>query len=460
MTRFRYGDVCMHSIDKILKMVKDEGIMVIRFEWVGNDLLLRAKASHVDFLKGHLETGIGLTKGMQSFNALDHLVFEGAYGPESSEFRIFPDLDTFALVPYAPKNARLLCELYETDMKPSMCDARYLLRRMIERAEKMGFAPMVACETEFYVFQKNGDKIDPYFIEKYGTTRGFDLANDLIQKWIDSLTKMNVKVERIIKEYGHSQLEVTLRYTGALKAADDMVTLRDVARGVAANQGLIASFIPKPSHTLPGSGMHLHISLWDGKKNLFVDAKDKRGLGLSKIAYFFIGGIMKHMKALCPLGAPLPNSYKRLLLGSWAPSHIFYGWDNRAAAIRIPSVLAGNASATRIEYRLPDPAANPYIAIGSTIAAGLDGVKNEIDPGEPVNRDPMKLSRSELEELGLEPLPRTLGEAISEMKKDTVLRDLLGSIFFDEYVKVRESEWKAFREYVTEWEVKNYLESF
>jgi len=446
----------MPSSEEIIDIVKREEITTIRFIYLGNDGIIRAKASHADFLKSHMEEGIGLTKAMQSFNALDQLV-SGGFGPHSSEFRIIPQLETFAITPYAPKNARFIGELCNLDLKPSDTDARYFLRRVIRQAEEEGFKPMAACEAEYYLFKRKDGEIVPQNREKCFASHGYDLANEIIQEWMDSLLKMNVKVERMIKEYGPAQYEMAMRYADALKAADDMVTLKEVAKGVATRHGLSTTFMPKPFPRLAGCGLHLHMSLWDteGKRNLFYNKKDKREYNLSKTGYHFISGLMEHMKALSPVVCPLSNSYKRLLMGSWAPTHVCYGYDNRAAAIRIPSQHIGSkGESTRIEFRMPDASSNPYLAIGVTLAAGLDGVRRRVDPGEPLNVDYPEIEKE------AEWLPRTLGEALREMKNDTFLRSTFGETLFEEYIRVRESEWKVYREHVTEWEVDNFIDSF
>ncbi len=446
----------MLSSEEILDTVNREGITTIRFIYLGNDGIIRAKASHADYLKNHMENGIGLTKAMQSFNSLDQLV-PGGLGPQSSEYRIMPKLETFSTLPYAPKSARFIGELYDLDFKPSDTDARYFLRKIGKKAEELGFKSMAACEAEFYLFERNDGKIIPQNREKCFATHGYDLANEIIQEWIDSLVRMNVKVERIIKEYGPGQYEVAVRYADALKAADDMVTLRDLVKGVAAKHGLSTTFMPKPFPSLAGSGMHIHISLWDVEegRNLFYDKNDERKYGLSKTAYHFINGLMEHMKAVSPVVCPLPNSYKRLLVGSWAPSHVCYGYDNRAVAVRIPSqTVRSKGGSTRIEFRMPDPASNPYLAIGVTLAAGLDGIKRGLECYEPLNVD-----YPEIEEKA-EWLPRTMGEALKEMKNSAFMRETMGDALFDTYVKVRESEWKAYIEHVSEWEIENFIDSF
>jgi len=453
----------MPSVDEIKEIVANQEIKFVKFIWVGNDLVPRAMATSADFLEESTKFGIGITRGMQSFNALDHIIENGRFGPESSEYRIVPDTDTFACVPYTTRLARFIGELWEPDMTPSLTDGRYYLRRTIEDANKLGFKPMAASEIEFYFLKREGDKLLPFVNEKFGTSHGYDLINELMLDCADCLSKMGVQLERLKKEYGHSQVEPTLRYTNALKAADDEITLRDVLKGVAAKHGLIITLMPKPFPSMAGSGKHLHISFFDtkGEKNVFYDKNDPKKCNLSETGYYFLGGLMKHIKGLCVFGAPISNSYKRLLPGSWSPAHVCYGYDNRAAAVRIPSLIPPKEGrGQRLEYRVPDPAASPYLALGTALAAGLDGIRNKLDPGEPISTDPAKLSDHELEDAGIEYLPRTLGEAIAEAEKDPFIRESLGAPLFDEYMKTRESEWKAYREQVTEWEVTNYLTTF
>jgi glutamine synthetase len=334
---------------------------------------------------------------------------------------------------------------------------------MIEDAEKLGFKPMASSEVEFYVLKREGSQVVPYVTEKFGTSAGYDLINELMQECADCLSKMGVRLERLKKEYGHSQVEPTLRYDDALKAADDEVTLRDVVKGVAAKRGLFITLMPKPFPGMAGSGKHLHISLFDPKseRNLLYDKSDPRKCDLSEIGYHFLGGLMKHMKGICVFGAPISNSYKRLLPGSWSPAHVCYGYDNRAAAVRIPSLIPPkDGRGQRVEYRLPDPTASPYLALGTALAAGLDGIRNKLDPGDPTTTDPARLSDKQLEDAGIEYLPRTLGEAIAEARNDPFVKQSLGELLFEEYMKARESEWVAYREQVTEWEVANYLTTF
>ena len=451
------------TMTTVVQRVKEADIQLIRFQWIGNDLIQRALVTTAAHLESHLETGIGVTKGMQSFNVLDQTVREGSFGPESSEFRLVPDPETYAPVPYAPGSARLIAELFDLDLKPSPTDGRYALRRVVAQANDLGFTPYASLEPEYYLLSLSGGKPSQFIHERFGTSHSYDLLSDYLRELTASLSGMNVSVERIKKEYGGSQIEPTVRYAHALKAADDFVTLRDVAKGVSAKRGLIASFMPKPFADSSGSGLHLHLSLFnsDGSGNAFFDSRDPKGLGMSRLAHHFVGGVLKHINSLAVFAAPTTNSYKRLRPGVWATSHIFWGFDNRAAAVRIPSSAKGHeAEEKRIEFRLGDPSANPYLYLAATLAAGLDGVRNNVEPPEPLGIDPSKESDSKLEELGVNPLPATLGEAIKHAESDPWLREALGEQLVGEYLKMRRSEWRSFCEHVCEWETANYIDAF
>jgi glutamine synthetase len=445
------------DLQEILDAIRKNNITLVRFQWLGTDLVLKAMVTHAAFVEGAVASGIGITKAVQSSTPWDSLV-PGGFGPESGEYKIIPDLATFSQVPYTDNTARLICELCNDDLKPAETDPRYFLRRVIERARTMGYSPMAAFESEFNLYKRIEGRRLPFEQETTASPHAFDMANPLLQDWIASLSKMNVQVERIKKEGGEGQFELIIRYSDGLKAADGMVTLRDVVKGVAMRHGYYTTFLPK-AFRFP-NGMHIHISLWDAqKKNVFSDLSDENTL--SKTGYHFVGGLLKHMKALCALAAPLPTSYKRLLPGTWAPSHVYYGFDNRAAAIRIPSQsLPRREEPVRIEYRLPDATANPYLALGSALAAGLDGIENNIDPGNPLSVDAVRLSAEETANLGLERLPQTLIEAVSELRKSSFLKQALGRDLIDKYLGVREAEWNFYMGSVADAEIAPYIDHF
>ncbi|MFQ5951506.1 MAG: glutamine synthetase family protein [Candidatus Geothermarchaeales archaeon] len=452
-----------------MKKVRSRDIKLIRFQYVAPDLKSRAMVTHADFLGESLEHGIGLAKGAFSLNAIDLPVSEPDYAAESSEFRIVPDMDTFAELPYTARSGRFISELQYSNKRTAEIDPRVFLKQILRKAEREGYLISSACEAEFYLLQQNeGGEIIPVtggdFADYYVESRSYDLMNDYVQELIQSLSTMGTKVERLKKEYGPSQIELILRYSDPVKSADDLVTLRDAAKAIAANRRLMATFLAKPFQDGATNGMHQHISLYEkrGKRNVFHDARDKKGFGLSETGYHFIGGIMKHIKEMTALAAPLPNSYKRLVPSlAWAPSTATYGYDNRGVAVRIPSIPKGtSASSSRVEYRVPDPTANPYLTLGVAIAAGLEGIKKGTDPGENIVEDPNTLPPAKLRERGIGYLPRTLGEAIEEMRKSTFLRKTLGDLLFEVYLKHRESEWQIYRERVTDWEVKAYVGAF
>jgi glutamine synthetase len=401
-------------------------------------------------------------------NLLEEATPQAIYGPESSEFRIIPDLKTFEQIPYSPDNGRFICELSEIDGRPAQVDTRYYLRRILEKAGGGGYKVMAACEPEFNLYLVQDAKIVAPFIETYGSPLGTFTQNAFLQELVSSLVAMETPVERYLKEGGPAFFEVQMRYANGLKAADDMVTLRTAAKCIARKHGVNATFLPKPMQLggHPGAGMHVHLSLWDSqeKRNLFGNPNDARQLGLSETAYYFIGGVLEHLKSLCLLCAPLVNSYKRLLDGSVAPSRVFYGGDHRDAAVRVPSQdPSAKGSSARIEFRVSDCSANPYLVIGSIVDAGLYGIEHKLDPGSPIRERVFELTEAERKKLGVgtdKYLPRTLGEAIAEFKKSSFLRKSLGDELFEGYLQNREYEWKAFREHVTDWEIYKFIDIF
>ncbi|PSO05890.1 hypothetical protein B9Q13_00425 [Candidatus Marsarchaeota G2 archaeon ECH_B_SAG-G16] len=446
-------------MESVLQSVKKDGVKFVKFQWLGNDLLQRALLVSCDSLKEHLKYGVGIPKAQQCFNSLDELVPSGTFGPESSEFRMLPDLSTYRVLPYTQGVARLICEHYNTDLSPSQTDGRILLKRVLNKAQEMGFYVYAGLEAEFYVLRKEANEFRPLEEEGIETTHSYDVLFEYISELGDALSKMGIFVERVKKEYGNSQLEPTIRYKRALEAADDFVTLRDVARGVATKKGLLATFLPKPFNKAPGSGLHVHLSVFDkNENNLFHSQSDKYGMALSEFAQSFIAGILEHTKAMCFVATPLVNSYKRLIPGSWAPSHVCWGFDNRSAAIRVPSRLSGSQSEARIEFRVSDGCANPYLLVSLLVLAGLEGVEKRLEPPQPLNKDVAKMSEAELTQLGAERLPRTLGEALECARKDKWVKRVMGELLFEEYYKARESEWYAYIQSVSEWEVLRYIE--
>ncbi len=446
------------TVTKLMERIEKDGVRIVKIDWMGFDLVLRSMGTSVKFLDKAIMEGIGVTKAQQSFNVLDRLAPDGLYGAQSSEFKLIPDLSTYSALPHVPGMGRMQAELCEpADLSPSETDPRFFLRRMISRLEKMGLKPFCSFEPEFYLY---GLDRTPIIKGSLMSSHSLDTLNGFLLDVGNALGNMGIEVEHFKKEYGSSQVEITTKHTNALRASDNMIALKSVIKSMGSSRSMIASFMPKVDTLSAGSGMHMHISLSfaETSGSAFHDESDRRGFGLSETAYNFTGGLMEHMNALCAFVNPLTNSYKRLVPGSWAPAHISYGYDHRGAAIRIPSIPSGSISAKRIEFRLPDCSANPYIALGAVLAAGIHGIEEKLDPGEPMTFDPSSIDAAELQKRGVKTLPTSLIESIHFAEADNVLRNAMGNTFFEEYLKVRKSEWDTYRRNVDEWEVEKFLE--
>ncbi|MBI4591256.1 MAG: glutamine synthetase [Candidatus Rokubacteria bacterium] len=429
-------------VREILRQCKPPKIHLVRFLYCGNDGVIRGKACHTRFLDSYLRSGIGLTVAMASFNMLDQLVPEGSFGPVG-EIRLMPDPETFTVLPYVPKTARLLCDMLTLEGEPWGACTRTFLKRMIARARSAGLALRAAFENEFTLATRDRAPLDrsPCF-----SSIGMDSAAPVMLELVEALMAQGVYPEQYYAELGPGQQELPVRFADALRAADNQITLRETARGVAWKHGLLASFAPKPFPDQAGNGSHIHFSLWrlkDGK-NHFHDARGR--YGLSEAGYAFIGGVLAHLPALVALTAPTVNSYRRLQPRFWSSAYTAWGPDNREAAIRIPSKRRGlEMESTNLELKPCDPSNNPYLALGGLLAAGLDGLERELEPGEPALADPDTLSEAERRRRGIRRLPATLGEALDALERDEVLREALGPVLAKEYLAVKRSEVRGFQ---------------
>jgi glutamine synthetase len=333
---------------------------------------------------------------------------------------------------------------------------RTRLQRMVEMYASEGLSLQAAFESEFGLFMKAGDgEYLPADHDGMFTVAGLDRHNDLWRKVINTLNAMGVPVMQHGKEYGPAQYEMTTRHAEAIKSADDYLTLKEVVRALAREAGWVASFMPKPYAHMPGNGLHVHMSLWDasGKNDLSMGEADDEPL--SQVGRYFVGGLLAHAAGLTGLGAPLVNSYKRLLPGSWAPAHVCWGVGNRAALVRIP----GMGRRRHLEFRSADNATNPFIYLTALMAAGLDGIRNRIEPPDPILDDVGHLSDEEALARGLLLLPRSLPQALDALEADGVLTEALGPIIAPEFLKVKRTELAAYDRHVHPWERKVYLEA-
>jgi glutamine synthetase len=319
---------------------REANVDLVRFLYCGNDSVIRGKASHTRFLNSFMRSGIGLTVAMQSFNVLDQLAPDGSFGPVG-EIRLVPDLDTFALLPYSPKSARLLCDMLTLEGEPWEACPRSFLKRMIERAREAGVALKASFENEFTLATEQGGQYAPIDHSPCFSTIGMDLAAPVMLDIVEALSAQGVQPEQYYAELGPGQQELPVLFADALRAADNQITVRDTARGVALRHGLLASFAPKPFPDEAGNGSHVHWSLWrikDGR-NHFHDPRGR--FGLSEAGFAFIGGVLAHLPALVALTAPSVNSYRRLQPRFWSSAYTAWGPDNREAAVRVPSKRRG-----------------------------------------------------------------------------------------------------------------------
>nr|BAA20530.1 glutamine synthetase [Pyrococcus sp.] len=383
----------------------------------------------------------------------------GFEGIEDSDLIFKADPSTYAEIPWEGIG-RVYGYIYKGD-EPYQADPRGILKRVLERLEKEGLKAHIGPEPEFYIFKKNGTwELHIPDSGGYFDLVGLDKAREIRREIALYMPYLGLKPEVLHHEVGKAQHEIDFRYDEALRTADNIVSFKHVVKAVAELHGYYATFMPKPIYGFPGNGMHLHISLWKDGENVFIGED-----GLSDTALHFIGGILKHAKALAALTNPTVNSYKRLVPGYEAPVYISWGYRNRSALIRVP---AFKGSGARIEYRCPDPSANPYLALAGILMVGLDGIKKKVEPDSYVETNVYEMDDAERERLGIDTLPGSLGEALEELKKDKTVREALGGANKN-FIDYKEREWEEYIEYlssrdipidtkkVTEWELERYF---
>ena len=382
--------------------------------------------------------------------------------PHGPDFMAIGDLSTLSLIPWQPGYARIVCDGH-VHKKPWATDTRVVLKNQIARLNEKGLTFYTGLEPEFSLLKKNAageivpcDDSDSLAKPCYDY-KGLSRVRPFMEKLTESMKAVDIDVYQIDHEDANGQFEINYTYADCLTSCDHYVFFKMAAAEIAHDMGLICSFMPKPFANRPGNGMHMHMSLGDGQTNLFEDKSDPRGMNLSPLAYQFLAGIFKHAPALAALCAPTVNSYKRLVVGrsltgaTWAPAYISYGDNNRSSMVRIPG--------GRLELRLPDGSCNPYLATAAVIAAGLDGIEQGLEPGEPHNVNLYDYSADELKAQGIGILPQNLHEALLALEQDTVLRTALGPVV-DEFLKLKHMEWVEYMRHVSDWELKSYLEFF
>jgi len=432
----------------VLKMAKEANVKFIRL-WFTDILgFVKSFAITVEELEGALEEGMGF----------DGSSIEGFARIDESDMVARPDPNTFCMLPWRPKDefavARMFCDIVRPDGSPFEGDPRYILKQNLKRAAKLGFTFYVGPELEFFYFKDNKGT-EPLDAGGYFDLIPPDPASDLRRDTVLMLEAMGIGVEYSHHEVAPSQHEIDLRYTDALTMADAAMTYRVVVKEVAQRYGFYATFMPKPVYGVNGSGMHVHQSLFKGDKNAFFEAKDK--YHLSKIAKSYIAGLLKHSREITAVTSQWVNSYKRLVPGYEAPVYIAWAKRNRSTLVRIPEYKPGKEKATRIEYRSPDPACNPYLAFSVMLAAGLEGIDKNYELMPPTEENVFELTTEERTKRGIRPLPGDLYEAICETEKSSVVRKALGEHAFTSFIENKKIEWDKYRARVTDYEIKEYL---
>ena len=432
----------------IIRMVEEEDVEFIRLQFT--DMF--------GTLKNVAVTSSQLQRVLNNECMFDGSSIEGFVRIEESDMYLYPDLDTFVIFPWRPqqgKVARIICDIYTADKKPFEGDPRYILKKAIADAADMGYRFEVGTECEFFLFEQdeNGQPTTATSERAgYFDLGPVDLGENARRDMVLTLEDMGYEIEASHHEVAPAQHEIDFHYDEALKTADNIMTFKLTVKTIAKRHGMFASFMPKPKYGVNGSGMHVNMTLIKDGKNIFEDAQDAQGL--SREAYWFIGGIMKHMKGMAVVTNPLVNSYKRLVPGYEAPIYIAWSASNRSPLIRIP---ASRGASTRVELRSPDPLANPYLTLAVCLEAGLEGIRKQIEPPAAVSENVFEMHLSQKHELGIESLPADLGEAIEQFEEDDYMKSVLGTHISEKYIEAKRAEWAEYRTQVTNWEIDHYL---
>jgi glutamine synthetase len=430
----------------VLRTVEERGIRFIRL-WFTDVLgTLKSFAITPQELEGAFAEGMGF----------DGSSIEGFSRIQESDMVAFPDPSTFQIIPWKSEAqvARMFCDIYDPDGTPFDADPRHVLKRQLAKAAELGFTFYTGPELEYFYF-RNSEGTEFLDRGSYFDLTPLDVATDYRKRTVFYLESMGIPVEYVHHEVAPSQHEIDLRYTDALSMADNVMTYRLTVKEAAQEFGVYATFMPKPVAGVNGSGMHTHQSLFEGDRNAFFDATDEHHL--SKTGKSYIAGILRHAREITLVTNQWVNSYKRLVPGYEAPVYICWARRNRSALVRVPMYKPGKEGATRIEFRSPDPACNPYLAFAVMLAAGLAGIENEYELPPEASNNIYEMSEDERRAAGIESLPEDLYEAIGVAEKSELVREALGDHVFEYLIRNKREEWDDYKAYVTPYELERYL---
>ncbi|MEI6497652.1 MAG: type I glutamate--ammonia ligase [Actinomycetota bacterium] len=438
--------------DYVLRTVEERGVRLIRL-WF-TDVLGNLKS----FAISPAELENALEDGM----TFDGSSIDGFSRIQESDVLAVPDPNTFEVLPWGDSKAteaRVFCNVHNLDGSPFDGDPRQVLRRQLDKARELGFTFFVAPDIEFFYFAPPERGMAPVPLDEAGffdlTTT--DVTGSLRKQTIRTLETMSIPVEYSFHEDAPSQHEIDLRHTDALTMADSIMTFRLVVKEVAAANGVHATFMPKPLEGVQGSGMHVHLSLFQGDDNAFYSADDP--YNLSPVAKSFMAGLLRHAAEITAITNQTVNSYKRLVPGFEAPVHVSWARNNRSGLIRVPIPKRGNPSATRIEYRSPDAACNPYLAFAVLLAAGLRGITEGYELAPEADANLFEMGDADLATLGIEQLPQSLSDSLKAMERSTLVQEALGDHIFEWFLRNKRSEWRAYKTHVSAFEINRYLKA-
>ncbi|MFH1481571.1 MAG: glutamine synthetase family protein [Pseudomonadota bacterium] len=435
------------TIEDAKKEVEEKEISFIQF-WF-TDVL--------GMLKSFAVTPSELEEGMTEGMGFDGSSIEGFARIQESDMIAKPDPTTFQLVPWRSGErpvARMFCDILNPDGTPYEGDPRYVFKRLLKKAADKGYSFNVGPELEYFYF-KNNEGTEILDTGGYFDTRPLDVGSTLRRETIFALQSMGIQVEYSHHEVAHSQHEIDLRYDEGLRMADKTMTYRIVVKEIARQNGIYATFMPKPMFGQNGSGMHVHQSLFQGDRNAFYDPDDS--YNLSDLARHYIAGLMHHAPEITAITNQWVNSYKRLVPGYEAPVYVSWARRNRSTMIRVPMYKPGKEKATRIEFRSPDPSCNPYLAFAVMLAAGMDGIEKNMDLAEPIEEDIFEMKPAERMAHGITDLPGNLYAAILETEKSKLVREVLGDHIFNKFIENKKIEWNHYRTHVSQYEIEKYL---
>ena len=436
-----------HSAEDVLKIVNEKNVSFIQF-WF-TDVL--------GFLKSFAVTPSELEEGLSEGMGFDGSSIEGFARIEESDMIAKPDPTTFQMVAWRRGErpvARMFCDILNPDGTAYEGDPRYVLKRLLKKVAEQGFTFYVGPELEFFLF-KNDCSTDVLDTGGYFDSRPLDMGSDLRRDVIFTLQAMGIDVEYSHHEVAPSQHEIDLRYDEALRMADKTMTYRVAVKEVARSQGIYATFMPKPLFGENGSGMHVHQSLFRGNKNAFYDPNER--FNLSEMAKYYIAGILRHAPELTSITNQWVNSYKRLVPGYEAPVYVSWARRNRSAMVRVPMYKPGKETATRMEFRSPDPACNPYLAFAVMLGAGMEGIENRYELPEPIEEDIFEMNPAERKAHGITDLPGNLYASILETEKSELVKRVLGDHVFNKFIENKKIEWDMYRTHVSAFELDRYL---